>query len=582
MWRLSGIFKEQVHSRLETLYPGYNVERLLERIALIAARYSFLEDQCGGIDSCWDEKSCLLITYGDMVSREREAPLVTLHRFLQERLVRVFAGVHILPFFPYSSDDGFSVIDYRQVDPALGTWEDIERIGGEFRLMTDLVLNHVSSQSKWYEEYISGIAPARDYFIEVEPETDLSAVVRPRTSPLLSPAYTVSGKRQVWTTFSADQVDLNLANPNVLLELLDILLGYIVHGTRIVRLDAVAYLWKEIGTPCINLPQTHEIVKLMRLVVDNATPGTILLTETNLPHDQNVSYFGDGDEAHLVYQFSLPPLLLHTLHSGSAGHLRQWASDLAPPPVGCSFLNFTASHDGIGVRPLEGLLSDEEIGRVVQRVVDCGGLVSSRQAEDGAEQPYELNITWFDAMADSGRLDDMDWQIRRFLCSQIIMLSLRGIPAIYFHSLTATRNNHDGVAETGQNRTINRGRWHDDELRSLLDQEDSTTARVFHAYINLLAARREHPAFHPDAPQQVLELSDALFGVVRTAADYGRVICLHNVSPEEQHVSLDSLAEELMGHESAHDLISGSRVKDKVVLAPYQCYWLTLEDWMEK
>ncbi len=393
MWRLKSDFKDRLRPRLAFLYGADEVDRLLERIALVSGRYSFLEEKCSLEKPCWDASSCMLITYGDMIESPDEAPLATLKRFLHDHLQGMVSGVHILPFFPYSSDDGFSVINYRKVDKNLGNWADVAAISEDFKLMFDLVLNHCSSRSRWFHDYIGAVAPARNYFIEVDPETDTSKVVRPRTSPLLTQVQTVHGERYIWTTFSSDQVDLDFSNPDVLLEMIDILLGYVAHGAAVIRLDAIAYLWKEIGTNCINLPQTHEVVKLLRDILDSATPGIVLLTETNLPHAENISYFGNGDEAQLVYQFSLPPLLLHTLQSGNSRHLQDWAGSLAPPPAGCSFFNFTASHDGIGVRPLEGLLSSEEIERVVTTVRTCGGFVSSRQGEDGEEIPYELNIT---------------------------------------------------------------------------------------------------------------------------------------------------------------------------------------------
>ncbi|NOQ45140.1 MAG: alpha-amylase [Desulfobulbaceae bacterium] len=574
MWRLLNTFKESLRPRFEKLYGDRNLDRLLERLALIAGRYSYLEKSCSAETPCWDEKSCLLITYGDMITANGEAPLATLRRFLNDYLAGIITGVHVLPFFPYSSDDGFSVIDYRKVDQQLGSWDDINLLAEDFRLMVDLVVNHVSSRSRWFQDYIGSIAPARDYFVEMEQETDLSMVVRPRTSPLLTPVYTVYGERFVWTTFSSDQVDLNFANPDVLLEMIDILLGYISHGAAIIRLDAIAYLWKEINTSCINLPQTHEVVKLLRDVMNNVTPGVVLLTETNLPHEENISYFGNGDEAHLVYQFSLPPLILHTIHSGSARHLRTWASEQAPPPDGCSFLNFTASHDGIGVRPLEGLLAEEEIDWLVATIRTCGGFVSSRAGEDGRELPYELNITYFDGMKDTDRPDDLSWQSLRFLCSQIIMLSLRGIPAIYFHSLTASRNNHEGVAETGENRTINRGRWQDGELRNLLENPETTTARVFTSYTDLLTKRAQHPAFHPDTPQKIIETVDSFFVVLRTPQDGKPITCLHNVTGHKQQVQLSELGSAFAGRDSAWDIIAEEEVGETLELEPYQCCWL--------
>jgi sucrose phosphorylase len=574
MWKIRNGLHETLWAKLEFLYGTDEAPRVLERLTMLFTRYSFLEQRCCLEKSYWDEASCLLITYGDMVQQDGETPLLTLKRFLDDYLKRQLSIVHVLPFFPYSSDDGFAVIDYRRVDENLGSWEDIEQLAENFKLMFDLVLNHVSSRSDWFENYIGGIAPAREYFLETAPDADINMVVRPRTTPLLSSVHTVFGKKHVWTTFGPDQVDLNFANPDVLLEMLDILFDYISRGATIIRLDAIAYIWKEIGTPCINLPPAHQIVKLFRDIF-NVIPGVLLLTETNLPHQENISYFGEGDEAHLVYQFSLPPLILHTMQSGSSRHLQDWSSTLKPPPPGCSFLNFTASHDGIGVRPLEGLLDQEEIDTVVDKVRKCGGLVSSRRDENGREVPYELNITWFDAMggADQEGLENVDIQIRKFLCSQSIMLTLRGIPAVYFHSLTGSANNCEGVSETGHNRTINRGRWDGRELRQQIDDPQSITAQVFYAYQKMLTIRREQPAFHPDVPQQTIGSPDHFFIVQRMAETVDPVVCVHNVSPARQQVDISALGP-TMSAGVIRDVIGEEVIEGIVLFEPYQYRWL--------
>ncbi len=572
----------RICARLQRLYGAKAAPRLAERLELLTDRYN-LGGTCPlpGAGPLWDQGDALLITYADMVKAPQEPPLATLHRFLESRLRGALSGVHILPFFPYSSDEGFSVIDYRKVDEALGSWEDIHRIAGEFKLMFDLVLNHASRNSAWFANFQAGIAPERDYFIVSDPEADLSAVVRPRTSPLLTPIQTPHGEKWVWTTFSPDQIDLNFANPDVLFEFLDILLLYIQNGARIIRLDAIAYLWKEPGTPCINLPQTHEVVKLLRDVVDMLAPGTLLLTETNLPHEQNISYFGAGDEAHMVYQFSLPPLLLHALYTGNTRYLQAWASGLSAPPPGCTYLNFTASHDGIGVRPLEGLVPAEEIQQVVDNVRHRGGLVSTRSTADGQESPYELNITYFDALGEPGHADT-ERHIARFLCSQTVMLSLRGIPAVYFHSLTATHNDHVGVDRSGQARAINRRRWEEHELNALLEDPAGATSRVFHAYTRLLRIRSEHRAFHPDGAQRVLDLDEGLFGLARSAPDESETIfAVFNMTGEMRSLDTTRLLPEGISQDddgSWTELIEEQAVEVRpdgsLELRPYETLWL--------
>ncbi|MEM9187232.1 MAG: sugar phosphorylase, partial [Planctomycetota bacterium] len=429
----------------------------------------------------WTERDVVLITYADQVRDESagdKPPLAVLGDWLtREGYDELISTVHLLPFCPYSSDDGFSVIDYLAVDPDSGTWADIARLGESFDLMFDLVLNHCSDRSAYFQGYLRGEAPFERFFIEVDPDADLSGVTRPRPGPPWKEVEASRGVRRVWSTFSdgaaKDQMDLNYAEPAVLAEMLRVLLEYAARGARIVRLDAIAYLWKEIGTGCIHLPQTHELVKLARDLLEAYSPRTLVLTETNVPHAENVSYFGavdpadgEGDEAHMVYNFSLPPLLLEAFVSGDATAIRAWLANLADPPPGCTFFNFTASHDGIGLRPLEGLVSDERLAAIVEHARVRGGKVNMKRNPDGSESPYELNITYVDALAPSLMNPPppegegaTERHARRFLSSQAVMLALRGVPAPYFHSLVGTQNDYAGVEATGQNRRINRHKY---------------------------------------------------------------------------------------------------------------------------
>jgi len=382
-------------AHLEFLYPGRGSE-VGERLLALLARYANLvtnQPQPG-----WSEKDAILITYADQITQAGEAPLQTLHRFLQAHLRGVFSGVHILPFYPYTSDDGFSVVDFKQVKPGWGTWAHIRAIAQDFRLMVDLVCNHVSASSPWFQAFLQDDPRYKNYFIAVEAGTDLSKVFRPRALPLLTPFPSKSGEKLVWTTFSTDQVDLNFAHPEVLLEVLDALLFYVQQGARLIRLDAVGFIWKEPGTPCLHLQGAHRIVKLMRLALDAVAPQVVLITETNVPHQDNISYFGNGhDEAQMVYQFPLPPLVLHTFRTGDASKLAAWAAGLKPPSERTTFFNFLASHDGLGVVPAQGILEPQEVAALVQQALDHGGRVNYKDTPEGAV-PYELCLTLFDAL----------------------------------------------------------------------------------------------------------------------------------------------------------------------------------------
>lgn len=568
-----------IYHRFERLYGDRTAATCMDRFTMLLGRYQTGVSNMEQISHKWSEKDVMLITYGDMVSSEDNSPLETLHQFAKEHLKDSISLIHILPFFPYSSDDGFSVIDYRAVNESLGTWSQVEKIADDFGLMFDLVLNHCSRKSDWFEDFVAEIAPAGNYFITIDdPDIDLSQVTRPRTSPLLTKVKTRYSEKWVWTTFSSDQIDLDFSNPDVLFEFLDILLFYLSKGATWIRLDAIAYLWKIIGTSCIHLPQTHEVVKLFRDLLDMVAPSTVMLSETNVPHKENISYFGNGDEAHAVYQFTLPPLLFHALLTGDASKLTKWASELSPPPPGVTYLNFTASHDGIGVRPLQEYLSDSETEHLLDHVRKQGGHVSCKTNSDGTESPYELNITYFAALGGITPDETAATHVDRFLCSQSVMLTLRGVPAVYFNSLIGAANNTKGVEETGRARTINREKWNESELAAQLCNPDDIHGEVFNRYRDMLRERRAHPAFHPDGKQRILSMGDFCFAVERTAPDGSeKILAVHNFTPENKEANIGKVIAAYKKKKTALDFISGEKQplqEGQLTLAPYQMVWL--------
>lgn len=524
----------------------------------------------------WDQKNVVMITYGDSLLREGEHPLQTLLHFSEEYLSNTINGIHILPFFPYSSDDGFSVIDYYQVNHQLGNWDDINAIADKFQLMSDLVINHCSSQSEWFEQFKRGEFPGTDFFFCASPDDDLTEVVRPRTNELLQRIDTPQGPRYVWCTFSHDQIDLNFAEPLLLKEVVKIVRLYLDHGVQIFRLDAVAFIWKVPGTSCLSLPETHEIVRLLRTLIQFVAPRAMILTETNIPNRENLAYFGNSNEAHAIYNFSLPPLLVNALLCGSCQHLKTWMMSMPPALHGTTYLNFIASHDGIGLRPAEGLMDEDEISQMVAMMEQFGGRISMRSLAGGGMRPYEINISLFDAM--KGTLDGEDeWQIPRFLCAHAIMIALEGIPAIYIHSFLGTHNDQEAVERTGQNRSINRHRWDYEQLQAVLADEEFSHAHVFKGLCHLLQVRRRQPAFHPNATQFTLHLGDAVFAFWRQSMDRQQsIFALNNVSDKQQIVPLSEI--NLIGTDSWIDLISGeiySDLRAELVLEPYQVVWLT-------
>lgn len=487
------------------------------------------------------QRDALLITYPDQVRQDGQPPLRVLADFCARHLRGLVSGVHLLPFYPSSSDDGFSVKDFFAVEPSYGTWEEIERLGADFDLMFDGVFNHVSAQGAWFQGFLAGDARYRDFFIAVPGSPDLSQVVRPRAQPLLTEFPSVSGPQRVWTTFSADQVDLNFKNPEVLLRVLEALLFYVAHGARFIRLDAIAFLWKEIGTPCLHLPQTHQVIQLLRAILDEIAPHVLLITETNVPHVDNVSYFGDGaNEAQLVYNFALPPLVLHSFATGHTEKLTRWAQSLEFPSDRVTFFNFLASHDGIGLNPGRGILSDGEIEALVRRTLDHGGFISYKSMPDGSRLPYELNINYLDALSNPSSGEAPELAARKLLTAHALLLSLQGVPGIYFHSLFGSRGDRAGAETSGIPRRTNRQKLERVALEADLADPGSLRAKVLAGHRQLLHLRRQHPGFAPTARQRVLALDSRVFAVLRQSLEGAEtLLCLQNTSPEAVGVPLD-------------------------------------------
>ena len=523
----------------------------------------------------WDQTDSLVIAYGDSVLAEGEKPLQTLNRFLDKYLRSSISGVHILPFYPFTSDDGFSVLDYSSVNESLGDWSHINTIASNYSLMADLVVNHCSARSPWFENFKQGRDPGHNFFYTASPEDDLSAVVRPRTNDLLREVETSTGTQYVWCTFSHDQVDLNFRNPEVLKQFVSIIKQYLDNGVGIFRLDAIAFLWKELGTDCLNLPQTHEMVRLFRTLIEQAQHDAIIITETNIPNRENLSYFGNADEAHSVYNFSLPPLLVNSLVTGNCVYLKQWMMSMPPARNGTTYLNFVASHDGIGLRPVEGLLSDTEINTLVTTMQGFGGHVSWRALDNGGSKPYEINISLFDALQGTVQGAD-DLGLQRFICAHAVMLALEGIPALYIHSLVGTRNDHQRVENSGHNRAINRHQWDYQKLETELADQGSSHHQVYNQLKQLLKIRRRQSAFHPNATQFTLHLGDQLFGFWRQSLDRQQsIFCISNISNQVQHLSLTDI--NLIDNEQWQDLISRQPCRPNLQLPmqPYQTVWIT-------
>ena len=556
---------DKVKDLLNNIYGEETATIALERITLLTEKYAVQKPKK---DHYFSQEDVVLITYGDSLKKDGEAPMATLHEFANQYLKGAVSNIHFLPFFPYSSDDGFSVMDFFEIDPELGSWQEVAAIGRDFELMFDYVVNHFSSKGQWFQNYLEGQNGFEEFAIEVDPSTDLSIVTRPRSLPLLSEYQKNDGQIvHLWTTFSADQIDFNFRSLDVLEKMIDVLLFYADQGATILRLDAIAYLWKEIGTNCIHLSQTHDMVKLFRAVLDRVAPDVVILTETNVPHDENISYFGDGrDEAQMVYNFTLPPLLFYTFITEDATILSDWAKGLYLASENNTFFNFTASHDGIGVRPLEGILEPSEIERLADMVKANDGQVSYKRNPDGSDSPYELNITYVDAILG----DKSSTRTEKFLASQSVQYALPGVPATYIHSLLGSRNWVEGVKQTGRARTVNREKLQFEKLTAELKDPESFRARIFFPYLHLIKTRKQQPAFHPNAGFEVLQIDPKIFGIKRDSPDQ-TIFALTNISSQSVSISLPAGA----AGSPMVDLLSGEEVDTAAIqLNPYQYIWL--------
>lgn len=559
---------ETITDLIEKIYAGTFPEATFARLQadIATAREAIKLPR----KSHWDEQDVVLITYADQFREAGKPTLSTFSRFYQQHLQSTFPLVHLLPFFPWSSDDGFSVIDYHQVDPQCGDWQDIARLHQETRLMFDFVCNHMSSQSAWFRHFLAQDPGWNDFFISMPPATDLSAVTRPRTSPLLTPFKMADGDtRFIWTTFSADQIDLNFANPEVLLRMVNVLLDYLIRGADYVRLDAVGYMWKTPGTRCIHLEKTHQLVKLFRAIADHVAPGTVIITETNVPHQDNISYLGNGhDEAQMVYQFSLPPLVLHAIHTGSARALRQWASSLDLSSNDTTFFNFLASHDGIGLNPARGILSEVEIVALVRDLALEGALVSYKNNPDGTTSPYEINVTYLDAL--NSEADDDATRLKRFLLAHAILLVFPGVPAIYIQSILGGRNHYDGVRAAGHNRAINRQKYDLQQIEAALAGGNWLRQQIYTRLGQLIQLRRRQPAFHPDNPMTLYDSENALLVLSRHQPESGDgLLCVFNLSGR-------SVMTQLPVAHALQDVVSGEKIDgtQPVKLDAWQFMWL--------
>jgi glycosidase len=592
LYELPQDLKKRIIDRLNILYDKETVEVCFQEIdRLIKVYYAHKSpamiewEKKFNPHNRFTEKDIILITYGDLITEEGRPPLETLTEMCDRYLEGVINTIHILPFFPYSSDRGFAVMDFEQVDPNIGAWDDIADLKKDFRLMFDAVFNHVSSYSGWFQEFLNQNPDYINFFEsflsedEIPPE-QLKLLARPRTSSVLSQFSTLNGKRFVWTTFSKDQIDLNYKNPKVLTMMIDILLYYVRRGADILRLDAATYLWTQLGTSSANLPQTHDLVKLFRDILDAAAPHVALITETNIPHGENIKYFGNGnDEAQMVYNFALPPLVLHAFYTGNSSRLTDWASSLEKVSDTATYFNFLDSHDGVSLQGARNILSKDDMEVVEKKAIEHGGLISYKDNGDGTVSPYELDITWFSAINREDSKESIDFKVKRFLASRSIALAMMGIPGVYMHGLLGSKNDTEAILEGESARSINRKTLKKDALIAALSDQNSTTHRISNHYGYMIKKRINENAFHPNAAQKVLEISDHLFTLIRTSVDgKEHILAITNITDKNQFVEFDAGS---VGIEAGSwcDVLSDKsfespRGRLSLDMEPYEVLWL--------
>ncbi len=523
----------------------------------------------------WSENDFLLITYADSVFKPNQKNLITLSQFLK-KYCKEFNFIHILPFFPFSSDDGFAVIDYKKIKTEHGKWKDLKKITNSFKIMTDLVINHCSSKNKLFKNFLENKDPGRDFFIKSEKKFPKSQkIVRPRSTDLSKKVLFKGKNTFVWCTFGHDQIDFNFKNPNVLIYFLEVIKFYLDQNIKALRLDAVAFLWKELGTSCINLSQTHNIIRLIRLIIDNFYKEILIITETNIPSHENLTYFGNNNEAHCIYNFSLAPLLIHAIVSGNSFYLKKWSRGMPPAQEKNSYLNFLSTHDGIGMRPIEGILPQNEIVKYLSFFKKQGGLFSYR-SDKGEKSVYEVNITLLEAFKESYSGKDK-LIFERFILAHIILFSMEGIPAIYIQNFLGSRNDNVKVKKTKSQRSINRKNWNFEYLQKKIENKSSINSKILGSLNNLIALRKKQVAFHPNATQFTLQLGDNFFGLWRQSIDRSQsIFCISNLTNKSQKISL--LDVNLISTNNWFDLLTKKKIKnigDDLFFKPYQTFWIT-------
>ena len=571
---LSQLSKKNIKKKLNSIYKLDNSKKNLN---VYADEIFKVINRCNksvkkGKKLKLSEKTTVLICYGDsLLNGNKEKTIKIFRKFYKKKLDHLFEIIHFLPFYPSSSDSGFAVKDHYQVDKKLGDWSDISKLSKKTNIMADVVINHASSKGLWFKNFLSNKSPGRDYFLTVNNKFDISKVVRPRENKLLKKISIFKKDNLLWRTFSDDQIDLNFQNPKVLLRFIKIMLNLANHGVTIFRLDAIAYLWKKSGSKCVNLKETHEIIRLLRIVCNSLKSKPIIITETNLPENENLSYFGiRNDESHWIYNFSLPPLLVHSFLFEDSTYLNKWSKNLPQTKIGNNYLNFIASHDGIGMRPVEGYLNKKNLSKFFKRIKKNGGQLSYRKVQNSSKKVYEANITLFNAFQKTDYDKKGKYFLERYISAHAIMIAFEGIPAIYFNSIFGTSNDEYKYIISGNKRDLNRYKWNKKKLESLLKDKNSKQNIFYQKIMNLIFIKKQNKAFHPNAKRENLNIGKKIFCFKRTSLDKKQIIYnITNLSSKYQNININNKLRKYK------NLLGKSKMTHRLVLLPFETKWLS-------
>ena len=567
--------QKKIKSRLKKIYkssiPNETINEHCREIISIISKFNKKNKKKKLLVS---QQTSVVICYGDSISDGSQKNQINVfQRFYNKKLKKYFNTVHFLPFYPSSSDSGFAVKDHYKIDNKLGNWSDIKRFSKKNNIMADIVINHSSARGLWFRNFLKEKRPGKNYFITVDAKYNVSNVVRPRDHKLLKNISIFKKNEYLWRTFSADQIDLNFKNPAVLMRFIKIMINLVSHGVTIFRLDAIAYLWKKSGSKCINLDQTHEIIKLLKFVSSCLNIKTLIVTETNLPEKENLSYFGNSDEADWIYNFSLAPLLVHAFLFENSSFLKKWSERLPQAKKGNSYLNFIASHDGIGMRPIEGILNKQIVQKFFKRLKKNGSKFSYRKIQQKTKKVYEANITIYDALKKSDFDKTGKFSFQRYISAHSIMISFEGVPAIYFNSLFGTSNDEAKYIITGNNRDVNRYKWNDKNISKKLSDKKSKQSIFYKSITNLLNIKQQQKAFHPNALRIIINLGPKFFCFKRISIDKKQtIICITNLTSKHQ---ITKLNKKYLYWKNLINTKTSFKENNKFQLKPFETLWLS-------